>query len=176
MVCFHIYIYIYILCCRNFDFLSIYLSIWRSTTISMSDKLEGPQKYAIKWTPSEEESSYSVELYIAKCKQEDVLPLNLKFDLNDRVFFHKFIYNLVPVYVTLPNNLKLYKGGSRLHQFNLDSISLISSIKPRSSRISFSWSFSYRTHLLWNKLLLDIWSILSDSEANTSFKSNSMSI
>ena len=128
--------------------------IWRPTTISMSDKLEGLQKRAIKWILSEEEFSYSVELYITKCKQVDILPLNLKFDLNDLIFFHKVFYNLVPV--TLPDYLKLYQGGSRLRQSHLDSLSLISSIIPRSSQNPLSRSFFYRTHLLWNKLPLDI--------------------
>ena len=120
----------------------------------MSDKLEGLQKRAIKWILSEEEFSYSVELYITKCKQVDILPLNLKFDLNDLIFFHKVFYNLVPV--TLPDYLKLYQGGSRLRQSHLDSLSLISSIIPRSSQNPLSRSFFYRTHLLWNKLPLDI--------------------
>ena len=59
-----------------------YSIIWRLTNIFMSDELEGLQKRAIKWIFSEEESRYSVELYVTKCNQADILPLNLKFDLN----------------------------------------------------------------------------------------------
>ena len=107
------------------------------------------------------------------------------------------INNLVPV--SLPQYLSFYLGGSRLRHCHLDSQSLVSSIVPRSSQSSIhssgplSKSFFYRTHLLWNSLPLEIrqiscpssfkshltkhfWSILSDSEANTSFNSSSMSI
>ena len=120
-----------------------------------------------------------------------------KFDLNDLLFFHKSINNLVPV--SLPQYLSFYLGGSRLRHCHLDSQSLVSSIVPRSSQSSIhssgplSKSFFYRTHLLWNSLPLEIrqiscpssfkshltkhfWSALSDSEANTSFNSSSMSI
>ena len=171
--------------------------VWRPTTISLSKKLESLQKRAIKWILSEENLSYSSEQYIQKCKAVDILPLAQKFDLNDLLFFHKSINNLVPV--SLPQYLSFYLGGSRLRHCHLDSQSLVSSIVPRSSQSSIhssgplSKSFFYRTHLLWNSLPLEIrqiscpssfkshltkhfWSILSDSEANTSFNSSSMSI
>ena len=168
--------------------------VWRPTTISLTNKLESLQKRAIKWILAEENLSYSTEQYIHKCKLVDILPLACKFDLNDLLFFHKVINNLVPI--SLPQYLSFYQGGSRLRQCHLDSQSLVSSIVPRSSQSSsgsLSKSFFYRTHLLWNSLPLEIreiscpssfksnltkhfWSILSDSEANISLNSSAMSI
>ena len=150
--------------------------IWRPTTKTMSEKLESLQKRAIKWILSEEDCSYSDEsLYINKCKQVDILPLSLKFDLNDLIFFHKVINNLVPV--SLPEYLSFYQGGSRLRRCHLDSYSIVSSIIPRisqnfnydhsSSGNPFSKSFFYRTHLLWNTLSLDI----RQTESPSIFKS-----
>ena len=118
------------------------------------------------WILSEENSSYSADLYVKKCRQVDILPLSLKFDLNDLLFLHKVINCLIPV--SLPDYLTFYQGGSRLRRSHLDNYSLVSSILPRfncqnrsyeqdvNSRNPFSKSFFYRTHLLWNTLPLDL--------------------
>ena len=45
----------------------------------------------------EEGYSYTDELYVIRCKQADMLPLQLHFELNDLVFFYKIIYKLIPV-------------------------------------------------------------------------------
>ena len=170
--------------------------VWRPTTISLTKKLESLQKRAIKWILSEENLSYSTEQYFQKCKALDILPLAHKFDLNDLLFLHKAINNLVPI--SLPQYLSFYQGVSRLRHCHLDSRSLVSSIVPRCSQSSIhsngplSKSFFYRTHILWNSLPLEIrqlscpssfkshvtkhfWSILSASEANTSLNSSLMS-
>ena len=141
--------------------------IWRPTSSSLSNKLESLQKRAIKWILSEEDCSYPQELYFQKCKSIDLLPLSLRFDLNDLLFFHKVINDLVPL--TLPEYLTFYEGGSRLRRCHLDRLSIVSSLIPRSSQASdrsnspLSKSFFYRTHLLWNKLPFNIREIVSPS-------------
>ena len=145
--------------------------IWRPCTKSLSDKLESLQKRAIKWILSEEGHSYSSEIYLKKCKFLDILPLSRKFDLNDLIFLHKVLNNLIPV--SLPDYLSFYQGGSRLRQCHLDNFSLVSSITPRLSqnvnystnntRSPLSKSFFYRTHLLWNTLPLPVRQITSTS-------------
>ena len=55
---------------------------------------------------SEENLSYSSEQYIQKCKAVDILSLARKFDMNELLFFHKAINNLVPV--SLPQYLSFY--------------------------------------------------------------------
>ena len=105
--------------------------------------------------------------YTYKCKAIDILPLSKKFDLNDLLFFHKIVNNLVPV--SLPSYLSFYEGGSRLRRCHLDSLSIICSLIPRSSQASarsnspLSKSFFYRTHLLWNTLPFDLRKISSPS-------------
>ena len=145
--------------------------VWRPTTKSLSDKLESLQKRAIKWILSEEDRSYSPEVYIKKCKEVDILPLSSKFDLNDLIFFHKVVNDLIPV--SLPEYLSFYQGSSRLRQCHFDRCSVVSSVIPRSSQNRssgsgssdpLSRSFFYRTHLLWNSLPLETREISSQSQ------------
>ena len=171
--------------------------VWRPTTVSLTNKLESLQKRAIKWILSEENLSYSCEKYISKCKDVNILPLTKKFDLNDMLFFHKVVNNLVPV--PLPEYLTFYEGRSRLRQCHLDNWSLVSSIFPRSSQATInsnsplSKSFFYRSHLLWNGLPLHLrqinchstfksglskylWESLSNVEPDTSLNWSSTSL
>ena len=139
--------------------------IWRPTTSSMTNKLECLQKRAVKWILSEEDLSYPPDVYVRKCKKVGILPLHLKFDLNDLVFFHKIFYNILPV--SFPEYLTVFQGTSRLRRSHLDDYSIVSSILPRcsqpanldssrSSRNPLSRSFFYRTHILWNNLPLNL--------------------
>ena len=129
--------------------------IWRPTEQSLTHKIESIQKRALKWILSEEGESYSSwSKYISKCKQADLLPLSERFKLNDLLFLHKVINDLIPV--ELPNYLSFFQGQSRLRSSHLDSLSLINSITPHSSTNAFAKSFYYRTHCLWNKLPLEI--------------------
>ena len=160
--------------CRRALYLSLVRSqfencsiVWRPTSSSLTKKLESLQKRAIKWILSEEGHSYSPELYVQKCKFLDILPLSAKFDLNDLLFFHKVVNDLVPI--SLPSYLSFYQGGSRLRSCHLDKLSIVSSLIPISSQYSdrsnnpFSKSFFYRTHLLWNNLSLELREILCPS-------------
>ena len=106
--------------------------IWRPTNQTLSDKIERIQKRAIKWILSEEAISYSSwEVYIRKCKEVNLLPMTLRFDLNDILFLHKVIYGLKPV--SLPPYLSFFVGQSRLRSSHLDSLSLVSSLQPRTN-------------------------------------------
>ena len=135
--------------------------IWRPTTQSLTDKIERIQKRAIKWILSEEAASYSpYEVYVRKCKEVNLLPMSIRFDLNDILFLHKVIHKLKPV--NLPPYLTFFEGQSRLRSSHLDSLSLVSSIHPRSNFSSTRSSnplantFFYRTHSKWNSLPLSL--------------------
>jgi len=98
-----------------------------------------------------------------------VLPLSKRFDLNDLVLFYRVINELIPL--KLPNYLTFFDGQSRLRSCHLDSLSLVSSTKPRTNSFltttqnsSLNKSFFYRTHLLWNKLPYDLRAIDSFSK------------
>jgi hypothetical protein len=123
--------------------------------------MERIQKKGIKWILNESNVSYSqYDVYILKCKFVNILPLSVRFDLNDILFLHKVINNLKPV--DLPFYLSFFGGQTRLRSCHLDSLSLVSSILPRSNHSSTRShnpllnSFFYRTHLMWNKLPLTI--------------------
>jgi hypothetical protein len=129
------------------------------------EKLESLQKRALKWILFEENRSYSPRIYLQKCKDIDILPLSKKFDLNDLIFFHKVVYELVPVY--LPSYLSFYGGGSRLRRCHLDRLSIVCSLLLRSTQSSvrsnnhLTKSLFNRTHLLWNILPFDLRIIIS---------------
>ena len=89
----------------NFEHCS---NVWRPVNVVDTCKFESLQKQAIKWINGEEARSYSDELYALRCKQTDMLPLQQHFDLNDLLFFHKIIYDIIPV--SLPSYISPYDG------------------------------------------------------------------
>ena len=137
----------------------------RPTTQTLSHKIESIQKRAIKWILSEENLSYTCFLtYVSKCKLVNLLPLSVRFELNDILFLHKVINKLVPV--ELPAYLSFFQGQSRLRSSHLDSLSLVSSISPRSSANVFANSFYYSTHCKWNRLPFE----MREIESHQNFK------
>ena len=135
--------------------------IWRPTNATLSNKVEGLQKRAVKWILNEENRSYSNDkVYIQKCKDLNLLPMSYRFVLTDLVMLHKIINNLVPI--KLPSYLNFFSGNSRLRFCHLDRLSLVSEILPNTNTCSnrtnnaFANSFFYRVHLLWNKLPFEL--------------------
>ena len=129
--------------------------ISRPTTTTMTNKLESSQKVFIKWILNEENISYAHwPTYLSKCKQVNLLPLSDYMDLKDLMDFHKIVYGILPI--TLPDYLTFFSGQSRLRRTHLDSLSLVSSITPRSPSNAFATSFFYRTHCKWNNLPREI--------------------
>ena len=93
-------------------------TIWRPVNIVNLSKFEALQKRAIKWINSEEAYRYSDEIYTIRCREANILPLQLHFELNDLVFFYKIIYDLIPV--SLPAYISPYNGESRLRNTRMD--------------------------------------------------------
>ena len=125
--------------------------ITRPTTTTMTDKLESCQKAYIKWILHKENLSYAHwPTYLSKCRQVNLLPLSDYMNLKDLIDLHKVIYGLIPI--ALPDYLTFFSGQSRLRRTHLDSLSLVSSITPRSASNAFANSFFFRTHCKWNSL------------------------
>ena len=102
--------------------------IWRPTSKANIAKFKSFQKSCIKWILSEEHLSYqSYDTYFHKCKQVNILPIALKFDLNDLIFFHKVLHNLVPV--SMPDYLNLFDGITRLRSTHLDDLSFVPNVE-----------------------------------------------
>ena len=104
----------------NFEHCS---TIWRPATVVDIRKLEALQKRAIKWINCEEAHSYSDETYAIRFRQVDILPLQLRFELNDLVFFYKITYELIPV--SLPAYISPYSGDSKLGNTHMDDMSYV---------------------------------------------------
>jgi len=134
----------------------------------MLNKFENFQKKCIKWILNEEPLHYTSDTYLIKCRQARLLTLEKRFDFNDLVLFYKVVNKLIPL--SLPTYLKFFDGYSRLRSCHLDTFSIVSDIKPKSNpsfsdnkNSALNKSFFYRTHLLWNKLPLDIRAVISVS-------------
>ena len=135
--------------------------VWRPNNVTLMKKVETIQKKALKWVLNEEGISYSDNfVYYRKCKELNILPMKFRFDLCDLVMLHKVINCYVPL--ALPSYLTFFTGQSRLRFCNLDKLCLVSSVLPstsasqKSTTNAFANSFFYRSHLLWNKLPIEI--------------------
>ena len=128
--------------------------IWRPYNATMLSKFERLQKRCIKWILYEEFARYhTYNNYIRKCRQVNLLPMSMRFQLNDLVLFHKVIYNLIPM--ELPHYLSFFDGQTRLRSCHLDTLCVVSNIISNSN-IYLKKSFFYRTHIEWNELPLNI--------------------
>ena len=121
----------------------------------MRDKFEVFQKKCLEWILSEQELSYSNEVYLRKCKQVNILPLFCRFNLNDMNLFHKIVYKTIPI--NMPDYLTLYNGNSRLRSTHLDNLSFVTNIASTATSINnLNKSFFFRSHTFWNSLPFDI--------------------
>ena len=130
--------------------------IWRPSGKTMIDKFESLQKRCIKWILSEEYTRYfTYSAYVKKCRQVDLLPLAIKFNINDLILFHKIFYNILPF--SFPSYLVPYNGHSRLRSCHLDNLSLVCTLQSDSLNMKcLKKSFYFRTYLEWNALPLDL--------------------
>ena len=129
------------------------VTVWRPVATTNIDKFERLQKNAVKWILNEEYTSYSTaDTYYCKCKQLNILPMSMRFELSDLVLFHKIVHELIPM--KLPEYILRYNGSSRLRNSNLDSMSFIfnNAYHTSNSRSKLYKSFYYRTIHIWNTL------------------------
>ena len=89
-----------------------------------------------------------------------MLPLQQHFDLNDLLFFHKIIYDIIPV--SLPSYISPYDGVSRVRDNHLDHMSFVINrntavpLQNVHCNSKFFKSYLFRTPHIWNKLPLNI--------------------
>ena len=109
----------------------------------------------------------SSNVYLKKCRLVNLLPLTDRFKLNDLIFMHKIIHNIIPL--KLPNYLSFFSGLTRLRSSHLDSLSLVHDLPPYITvgTALNNKSFFFRTLSIWNSLPLDIRQI----ETSSAFKS-----
>ena len=84
------------------------------------EKFEKVQKRAVKWILRQEYYSCSdVVTYYSKCKETNILPLSKHFELNNLMFFHKILNQLINI--QLPPYIQRYNRQSRLCNSRLDT-------------------------------------------------------
>ena len=127
--------------------------IWRPVSDSSLLKFESLQKRATKWIFGETDTSYSLETYVKKLREIDVLPMTQKFQYNDLKLFHKIFYETSPI--KFPSFLQKYHPESHdrrttRQQTKRDRTNIICTEQPRVDL--FKNSYFYRCHLEWNLL------------------------
>ena len=90
-----------------------------------------------------------------KCKELNILPMIMRFDLSDLVLFHKIVYELIPV--EIPDYISKYNHSSRLWNSRLDNMSFIfnNTYHQSNSRSKLYKAFYYRVIHVWNTLEFD---------------------
>ena len=147
--------------------------IWRPVCTTQSEKFEALQKKSVKWICNEDFSYFSRTQYFDKLKELDILPLALKFDLNDLVFFHKTFY-FPTAFRQLPNYLlqmKSFDPKSVLTTRAMkkyDNLQFLCTIFPRID--IFKNSFYYRVHNLWNTVPYEVREVSNPSEFKNKLK------
>ena len=121
--------------------------VWRPTTVTQMNKFESLHKKCIKWVLNEDYRYYSKTEYLDKLRSLDILPMYLKFRMNDIVFFHKIVYGLsvvsFPDYIVSArsensDNSRLFVRQTR--QFNdNDRLKYKSTVVPRIDAFSNSF-------------------------------------
>ena len=145
--------------------------IWAPQRATHLGKLAAIQKRAVKWINGESFTSYSDEVFAAKQKDLNILPIKLKFIYNDLVLFYKIVNQLVPVNlpgymtVSVPEDSRYTRRNAQIHDM-IDVSSYKSSITPCSDALKHS--FFHRTMLRWNHLPVSIRQV----ECLPRFKSN----
>ena len=144
--------------------------IWRPSSDTMIEKLESIQKRALKWVLKNVYMSLrDIRVYYQVCKELNILPLAVRFDFKDMLFFHQIFYGVSAV--SFPTYLNKFTG-CRLRRCHLDDLSMVSNISPKIPQnltsdnvrnVGISKSFFYRAHILWNKLPYELRSIGSPS-------------
>ena len=132
--------------------------VWRPSAQCTIDRLESIQKRALKWVIGDPYISFTLNgNYYKICKQVNILPISFRFDFRDLLFFHSVFYSYSVT--KLPDYLTRFTS-SRLRRSHYDSLSIVSSVMPRTpqnlnsvnSSLGISKSFFYRAHLAWNKI------------------------
>ena len=103
----------------------------------------------------------------------DILPLSIKFDLNDLIFFHKTFYyptlfQHLPNYLLQTNSVDQNRVLATRAMKKCDNLQFKCAVFPRID--IFKHSFFYRVHNLWNTLPYEVREISNPTEFKTKLK------
>ena len=129
--------------------------IWAPQYSTYVQKFSVIQKRAIKWINGEQYVSYTDEVFAAKQKELNILPIKLKFIYTDLVLFYKIVNELVPIilppYLSIctPDQVRNTRQNAAIHDLS-DSSSYQCSVTPDCD--AFRTSYFYRSMTKWNSL------------------------
>ena len=129
--------------------------IWCPQTAIHLSKFAAVQKRAIKWINGQQFDSYSEDVFFAKQKELEILPIRLKFIQNSLILFYKIVNGLIgiclPDYITVAEATNLrYTRNTAPVVDGYDTSTYCCSIVPNCD--SFRNSYFFRTMMLWNSL------------------------
>ena len=133
--------------------------IWSPQHSTHIEQFAAIQKRAVKWIMGEPFASYNDEVFTAKQRELNILPIMLKFIYNDLILFYKIVNGVVPI--SLPSYITVCEPeGTRYTRHNAQIIdrSDVSTyncgVVPRID--AFRNSYFYRTMRKWNSLPVGI--------------------
>ena len=133
--------------------------VWSPQQASHIAKFDMIQKRAIKWIDGHPFECYTKEDFINKQRLYNILPMELRFRLNDLKLLYKTVNSQVPI--NLPNYITFVDNSRTRHTRRTaaiidgdDTTTLHCSIVPTCD--AFKNSYFYRTMLIWNKLPLSV--------------------
>ena len=118
-------------------------------------QFEAVQKRAVKWILSEQNKSYSPDIYIQKLQKLDLLPIKFKFMFTDLSLFHKIISG--NICISVPTYLRMVTPDEivgKLRTSHLDPLCFKHDLGV--CKQMFDNSFFSRTYMYWNRLPLEI--------------------
>ena len=129
--------------------------IWHPQSTNQISKFDAIQKRAIKWIDGRRFDHYSNFVYREKQKEYNILPIKLKFYLNDLILFYKIINSIISI--KLPeqfefvnsDHIRLTRKTSEIVE-QKDITTIKCSIKPTCD--GFRNCYFYRTMMLWNNV------------------------
>ena len=129
--------------------------IWTPYQEQLITQFEAVQKRAVKWILSEQNKSYSPDIYIQKLQKLDLLPIKFKFMFTDLSLFHKIISG--NICISVPTYLRMVTPDEivgKLRTSHLDPLCFKHDLGV--CKQMFDNSFFSRTYMYWNRLPLEI--------------------
>ena len=117
------------------------------------------QKRAIKWIDGHPFVSYTQVEFLNKQRQYNILPMKMRFRLNDLKLFYQIVNSLVPI--ELPNYMTFAEASQTRYTRRTadiieggDTTTICCSVVPNSD--VFRNSYFFRTMRLWNCLPVSV--------------------
>ena len=133
--------------------------LWHPLSSNQIFSFDAIQKRAIKWILGQRFDHYSEDEYLNRQKELNILPIKLKFYLNDLVLFYKILYKLVAI--NLPNDFEFMDGNQLRYTRKTSAIineqdKTQIKCKIKTTSVNYRNFFFFRSMVVWNKIPYNI--------------------